>query len=99
MCSRSLGRGSSSSSKYHEKLRNPLFTKFVQSVEDPRLKALQDHAVRALNLPIRARVCHGGPINADVVVITESEKFFIGELCVVVYDDGVWELKAVDDVK
>jgi hypothetical protein len=50
---------------------------------------LYDHAVRALNLPVRARVRHGGPVNADVVVIAELEKFLPCELSAIVRDDGV----------
>ena len=52
-----------------------------------------------LNLPVRAGVCHGGPINADVVFIAESEELLFGELRVVVCDDGVGDPKAMDDVK
>jgi hypothetical protein len=35
----------------------------------------------------------------DVVVITEPKDFLSSELCVIVHDDGVWDSKAVDDVK
>ena len=42
-----------------------------------------------LNLPVRAGVCHGGPINADVVFIAESEELLPSELCAVVRDNGV----------
>ena len=41
---------------------------------------------------------HGGLISADVVFIIESEKLLSGELRAVVYDDGVWDPKAMDDV-
>ena len=44
-------------------------------------------------------VCHGGPINADVVFIAESEELLSGELYAVVHDDGVRDPKAMDDVK
>ena len=60
---------------------------------------MQDHAVRALDLPVRAGVRHGGPIDPDVVVITELEELLSGELRVVVRDDGVWDPKAMDDVE
>jgi hypothetical protein len=44
-------------------------------------------------------VYHGGPINADVVVIIESEEFLPRELRAIVRDDGVWDSKTVDDVE
>ena len=52
-----------------------------------------------LNLPIRAGVRHGGPIDLDVVFIVESEELLSGELRAVVRDDGVWDSKAMDDVE
>ena len=52
-----------------------------------------------LDLPVRAGVCHGGPIDTDVVFIIELEELFPGELCAVVRDNGVWDSKAMDDVK
>ena len=42
---------------------------------------------------------HGGPIHVDVVFIVESEELLSGELRAVVRGDGVWDSKAVDDVK
>ena len=44
-------------------------------------------------------VCHGGPIDADVVFIAESEELLLGELCALVHDNGVRDSKAMDDVK
>ena len=41
---------------------------------------------------------HGGPIDSDVVFIVESEELLSGELCAIVRD-GVWDPKAMDDVK
>ena len=52
-----------------------------------------------LDLPVRAGVCHGGPIDVDVVFIVESEKLLPSELHAVVHDNGVWDSKAMDDVK
>ena len=40
-----------------------------------------------------------GPINPDVLFITESKEFLAGELCAIVHDDGVRYSKAMDDVK
>ena len=42
---------------------------------------------------------HGGPIDVDVVFIAESEKLLFDELHAVVRDNGVWDSKAMDDVK
>ena len=44
-------------------------------------------------------MCHGGPIDPDVVFIVESEEFLPGELHAVVHDNGIWDSKAMDDVK
>ena len=52
-----------------------------------------------LDLSVRAGVCHGGPIDMDVVFIAKLEKLLSSELCVVVRDDGVRDPKAMDDVK
>ena len=42
---------------------------------------------------------HGGLIDVDVVFIAESKELLAGELRTIVYDDGVWDSKAMDDVK
>ena len=52
-----------------------------------------------LDLPVRAGVHHGGPIDADVVFIVESEELLSSELCAVVRDNGIWDSKMIDDVK
>ena len=44
-------------------------------------------------------VRHSGLIDVDVVVITKLEEFLPYELRVVVHDDGVWDSKAMDNVK
>ena len=44
-------------------------------------------------------VRHDGPIDVDVIFIIESEELLSGELCAVVCDNGVWDPKAMDDVK
>ena len=41
----------------------------------------------------------GGPIDADVVFITELEELLFSELPIVVRDDGVHDFKAMDDVE
>ena len=35
----------------------------------------------------------------DVVFIAESEELLSSELCAIIHDDGVWDSKAMDDVK
>ena len=44
-------------------------------------------------------MCHGSPIDADVVFIVESDELFPGELRAVACDNGVRDSKAMDDVK
>ena len=41
----------------------------------------------------------GRPVDPDVLFIVESNEFPTGELCAVVYDDGVWYSKMMDDVE
>ena len=60
---------------------------------------MQEHAVCALDLPIHLGVCDDYPIDPDVLFIAESNQFPTGELCAIVYDDGVWYSKAMDDVE
>ena len=52
-----------------------------------------------LDLPVRTGVCHDDPINVDVVFIVELEELLPSELLAVVHDNGVWDSKAMDDVK
>jgi hypothetical protein len=52
-----------------------------------------------LNLPICVGVCHGSPVDPDVVVIAKSKEFLPCELCAVVHDYRVWDLKTVEDVR
>ena len=44
-------------------------------------------------------MCHSGPIDADVVFITESKELLPSELRAIVHDNVVWDSKAMDDVK
>ena len=59
-------------------------SEFVQPVENSRLKALQEHAICALDLPVRPGVRDGRPINPNVLFIAESNEFPAGELRAVV---------------
>ena len=42
---------------------------------------------------------YGGPVDADVMFITKLEELLPCELCAIVYDDGVRDSKAMDDVE
>jgi hypothetical protein len=64
-------RGRPQTLEDRREFHNPSTAKFVQPVEDPWLEALQDHAVDALDLPVRPGVCHGCLIHADIVIIAE----------------------------
>jgi hypothetical protein len=43
-------------------------------------------------------VSYGGPVHPDVVILAEVQELSAGELGAVVGDDGVRDLKAMDDV-
>ena len=42
---------------------------------------------------------YGGLVDADVIFIAELEELLPGELRAVVRDDGVWDCKAMDNVR
>ena len=44
-------------------------------------------------------VRYGGPVNMDVIFIAKLEELLPGELRAIVRDDGVWDSKAMDNVK
>ena len=52
-----------------------------------------------LDLSVRAGVCHGGPIDMDVVFIVESKEPLPSELRAVVHDNGDQDSKAMDNLK
>ena len=52
-----------------------------------------------LDQPVHSGVHDGSPIDSDVLFIVESNKFPTNELCAIVYDDGVWYSKTMDDVE
>ena len=52
-----------------------------------------------LDLLVHSGMRDGSPIDPDVVFVAESKELLSGELRVVVRDDGVWDSKAMDDVK
>ena len=60
---------------------------------------MPDHVVCTLDLLVHAGVRHSGLIDMDVVFIDELEELLFGELHVIIYDDGVRDPKAMDDVK
>jgi hypothetical protein len=51
-----------------------------------------------LDLPVRPGVCHGYPINTDMVIVAKIKELFISELRVVVGDDGVWDPEAMNNI-
>ena len=52
-----------------------------------------------LDLPVHSGVRNGGPIDPDVVFITESKELLADELRAIICDDGVRYSKAMDDVE
>ena len=52
-----------------------------------------------LDLPVCSGVRDGGPIDPDVLFITESNEFLASKLCAIICDDGVRYFKAMDDVE
>ena len=52
-----------------------------------------------LDLPVRPGVRDGCLTNLDVLSIAELNEFPTGELRAIVYDDGVWYSKMMDDVE
>jgi hypothetical protein len=53
------------------------------------LQSLQNHLVRAFDLPIGPWVTTRDPVYPEVVVITEAEELLANEVRSVVGDDGV----------
>ena len=84
---------------YGRELSEPARAELVQPVENSRFEALKEHAVCALDLPVRPGMCDGCPVDSDVLFIIESNEFPTGELRAIVYDDGVRYSKAMDDVE
>jgi hypothetical protein len=66
--------------------------------EEVGLQALQYQAVSALDLSIREWMGYHGPIHSEVVIVTEIQQFFPGELSVVVGDNGVRDPEIENDV-
>jgi hypothetical protein len=73
-------------------------SKVFKPVEDARLKSLEDHAICPLHLPVGVRVSDRRPVDPGLVSIGELQELFAREVGPVVYDDGVWLTKLVDDV-
>jgi hypothetical protein len=59
---------------------------------------LEHHTIGAFDLAIGPWVCHGSPVDSDVLGIVEVKETLPCELRAVVGDDGVRHPKAVDDV-
>jgi hypothetical protein len=71
---------------------------FSSHLKNSWLQALQDHAVRPLDLPICLRVGNGRLVHKNVVVVAKVEKFLPCELGTIISDDRVGYAEAVDNV-
>ena len=71
----------------------------VESVKDAWLKSLEDHAIGTLDLTISTWMSDRGPVDPDVISITEVQELLPGEVSSVVGDDTVRNTETVDDVK
>ena len=80
-------------------LYNPSPSKLVESVKDAWLKSLEDHAIGTLDLTISTWMFDRGPIDPNVVSITEIQELLPGEVSSVVSDDTVGNAEPVDDVE
>jgi hypothetical protein len=79
-------------------LLEPLLSKLIQPVEDPRIQTLEDHAIGMLFLPIGLWMGHYCPIQTYVVSVGEVQEFSQGELRAIVCDDGVRHPKSMDNI-
>ena len=70
-----------------------------ETVEYARLEALQEHAIRTFNLSVRGRMGDRRPVDLDVIIVTELQKFTSCELCSIVRDYGVRHSESVDNVE
>ena len=70
-----------------------------ESVEDTGLESLEDHAIGPLDLIVSTRVSNQGPIDPDIVSITEVQELLPSEVSSMVSDDIVRNTKMIDDVK
>jgi hypothetical protein len=64
-----------------------------------RLKPLEDHSVRPINLPIGVWLPDRRPVNLDLVSVSELQELLACEVGPVVYDDGAGHIEPVDNVK
>ena len=60
---------------------------------------MEDHAIGTLELTIGTWVSNRGPVDSDVVPITEVQELLPGEVSPMVSDDAVGNAEPVDDVK
>ena len=66
-----LVQGHSQAPEDYWDLCNPSLGILFESVEDAELESLEDHAIGSLDLTISTRVSDQGPIDPDVISITE----------------------------
>ena len=60
---------------------------------------MEDHAIGTLDLTVSTWVSNQGPVDPDVVSVTEVKELLLGEVSSMVSDDTVRNAKTVDDVK
>ena len=70
-----------------------------ESVEDAGLESLEDHAIGSLDLTVSMWVSNRGPIDPNVVSVTEVQELLPSEVSFMVSDDTVRNTKMIDDVK
>ena len=80
-------------------LYNPSPDILIESIEDAWLESLEDHAIGSFDLTVSTWMSDRGPVDPDVVSITEVQELFLGEVSPVVRDDAVRNAELVDDVK
>ena len=71
----------------------------IELVEDVGLESLEDHAIGPLDLTVGMWVPDRGPIDPDVVSVTEVQELLPGEVSSVVSDDTFRNTKTIDDIK
>ena len=70
----------------------------VESVKDLWLESLEDRAISSFNLTISTWMSDQGPVDTDVISITEVQELLLGEVSSVVSDDTVRNTKTIDVV-
>jgi len=59
---------------------------------------LEDHAIGTIHLTVGLWMSHCCPVHTYVVSVAEIQELSIGELRIVIRDNGVWYSKSVDNI-